>query len=112
MSDQPVALIVGGGSGSGADAARKLASMNYRVGVMSLSGKGEALGKELGGLGFTGSNLEPSNLEAFVDAAMSEFGRIDGLVNCAGPGPQGDVDECCVLSGYRRDFVPRRHGVL
>lgn len=93
MSDQPVALVVGGGSGIGADAARKLASMGYRIGVMSSSGKGEALGRELGGLGFTGSNLEPSNLEAFVNAAISEFGRIDGLVNCAGHGPKGDVDE-------------------
>ena len=35
MSEQRVALIVGGGSGIGADAARKLASMDYRVGVMS-----------------------------------------------------------------------------
>ncbi|MEM9357585.1 MAG: SDR family oxidoreductase [Pseudomonadota bacterium] len=93
MSEQPVALIVGGGSGIGADAARKLASMNCRVGVMSSSGKGEALGKELGGLGFTGSNLEPADLEAFVSKAVSEFGRIDGLVNCAGHGPKGDVDE-------------------
>ena len=93
MSERPVALIVGGGSGIGADAARKLASMNYRVGVMSSSGKGEALGKELGGLGFTGSNLEPADLEAFVSKAVSEFGRIDGLVNCAGHGPKGDVDE-------------------
>ncbi len=93
MSERPVALIVGGGSGIGADAARKLASMNYRVGVMSSSGKGEALGKELGGLGFTGSNLEPADLEAFITKAVSEFGRIDGLVNCAGHGPKGDVDE-------------------
>ncbi|MEM8972001.1 MAG: SDR family oxidoreductase [Pseudomonadota bacterium] len=93
MSDQPVALIVGGGSGIGADAARKLASMNYRVGVMSSSGKGEEIGNELGGLGFTGSNLEPADLEAFVNKAVSQFGRIDGLVNCAGHGPKGDVDE-------------------
>ncbi|MEM9026812.1 MAG: SDR family oxidoreductase, partial [Pseudomonadota bacterium] len=61
--------------------------------VMSLSGKGEALGKELGGLGFTGSNLEPDDIAAFVARAQSEFGRIDGLVNCAGHGPKGDVDE-------------------
>ena len=93
MSEQRVALVVGGGSGIGADAARKLAGMDYRVGVMSSSGKGEALGKELGGFGFTGSNLEPIDLEAFINAAMSEFGRIDGLVNCAGHGPKGDVDE-------------------
>jgi NAD(P)-dependent dehydrogenase (short-subunit alcohol dehydrogenase family) len=90
---QPVALIIGGGSGIGADAARMLAGMNYRVGVMSSSGKGEALGRELGGLGFTGSNLKPADLEAFVKAALDKFGRIDGLVNCTGHGPKGDIDK-------------------
>ncbi|MDA7949181.1 MAG: SDR family NAD(P)-dependent oxidoreductase, partial [Hyphomicrobiaceae bacterium] len=54
MTDKPVALIVGGGSGIGADAARKLHDTGYEVAVMSSSGKGEALGNELGGLGFTG----------------------------------------------------------
>jgi NAD(P)-dependent dehydrogenase (short-subunit alcohol dehydrogenase family) len=92
MTDQPVALIIGGGSGIGADAARKLAGMSYRVGVMSSSGRGEALGKELGGFGFTGSNLKPADLEAFVTAALERFGRIDGLVNCTGHGPKGDID--------------------
>ncbi len=89
---KPVALIVGGGSGIGADAAKMLASRGYDVGVMSSSGKGEALGKELGGLGFTGSNLMPEDLEAFVMAAMDRFGRIDAVVNCTGHGPKGDID--------------------
>ena len=93
MSEKPVALIIGGGSGIGADAARTLASKNYRVGVMSSSGKGEALGKELGGLGFTGSNLEPADLDAFVQNSLQTFGRIDGIVNCTGHGPKGDIDE-------------------
>lgn len=93
MADAPTALVVGGGSGIGASAARKLAADGYRVGVMSSSGKGEALGRELGGYGFTGSNLEPGDLEAFVAGAMEEFGRVDGVVNCAGHGPKGDVLE-------------------
>ena len=93
MADSPVALIVGGGSGIGADAARKLAEDGYQVAVMSSSGKGEALGKELGGLGYTGSNLIPAELEAFVKQSMDKFGRIDGVVNCAGHGPKGEVDE-------------------
>ena len=93
MSDAPAALVVAGGSGIGADAARKLAADGYRVGVMSSSGKGEELGNELGGLGFTGSNLEPADLQAFADAAMERFGRIDGVVNGAGHGPKGEVLE-------------------
>lgn len=88
-----VVLVVGGGSGIGADAAKKLAASGYDVGVMSSSGKGEALGNELGGLGFTGSMLEPVDLEAFVAAAMERFGRIDGVVNCTGHGPKGPVME-------------------
>ena len=89
---KPVALIVGGGSGIGADAAKILAEKNYDVGVMSSSGKGEALGESLGGLGFTGSNLVVADLEAFVGKALSRFGQIDAVVNCAGHGPKGDID--------------------
>jgi len=93
MSNKPVALIVGGGSGIGADAARKLSETGYNVAVMSSSGKGEALGNELGGLGFTGSNLVTADLENFVSQAVDKFGRIDGVVNCTGHGPKGAVME-------------------
>lgn len=89
----PVAMIVGGGSGIGADSARKMSEMGYDVAVFSSSGKGEALGKELGGLGFTGSNLVVADLEAFVAATMERFGRIDAMINCAGHGPKGPIME-------------------
>ena len=89
----PVAMIVGGGSGIGADSARKMSEMGYDVAVFSSSGKGEALGKELGGLGFTGSNLVVADLEAFVAATMERFGRIDAVINCAGHGPKGPIME-------------------
>lgn len=88
---KPVAVIIGGGSGIGADSARKLSETGYDVAVMSSSGKGEALGLELGGLGFTGSNLEPADLQAFVSAVMARFGRIDAVVNCTGHGPKGPI---------------------
>lgn len=93
MTGQKVALIVGGGSGIGADAARKLAETGFAVGVMSASGRGEALGRDLGGLGFTGSVLNPGDIAAFVDAAMDRFGRIDAVVNNTGHGPKGDILE-------------------
>ncbi len=93
MSDKPVALIVGGGSGIGADSARTLAERGFDVAVMSSSGKGEALGNELGGLGLTGSNLESNDLAAFVTAALQRFGRIDGVVNCTGHGPKGPIHD-------------------
>ena len=90
---QKVAMIVGGGSGMGAAAARRLAADGYAVAVMSSSGKGEALGKELGGLGFTGSNRSAEDLRRFVEAAMTRFGRIDVLVNGAGHGPRAALLE-------------------
>ena len=49
MSVEKAALITAGGSGLGAAAARRLAADGFRVGILSSSGKGEALGKELGG---------------------------------------------------------------
>ncbi|MEP2031197.1 MAG: SDR family oxidoreductase [Paracoccaceae bacterium] len=91
--DKPVAIVVGGGSGIGADSARHLAELGYDIAVLSSSGKGEALGNELGGIGFTGSNLAPDDLQAFVDATMDRFGRIDAVVNCTGHGPKGPVME-------------------
>jgi NAD(P)-dependent dehydrogenase (short-subunit alcohol dehydrogenase family) len=91
MTGKPVAMIVGGGSGIGADAARLLSETGYDVAVMSSSGKGEALGLSLDGLGFTGSNLEPADLATFVNATMDRFGRIDAVINCTGHGPKGPV---------------------
>jgi NAD(P)-dependent dehydrogenase (short-subunit alcohol dehydrogenase family) len=93
MSEQKVALITAGGSGMGADAARRLAADGFRVGILSSSGKGEALGEELGGFGVTGSNLEPGDLERLVEGAKQRWGRVDVLVNSAGHGPKGPVLE-------------------
>ena len=93
MTSKPVAMIIGGGSGIGADSAKKLAETGYDVAVMSSSGKGEALGNELGGLGYTGSNLSTDDLAAFVEATLDRYGRIDGVVNCTGHGPKGPIME-------------------
>ncbi len=91
MSENKVALITAGGSGMGADAARRLAQGGFRVGVLSSSGKGEALGSELGGFGVTGSNLVAEDLLRLIDGALERWGRIDVLVNSAGHGPKGPL---------------------
>lgn len=93
MTDTKVALITAGGSGMGADAARKLAGDGFKVAILSSSGKGEALAEELGGVGVTGTNLEKADLQELVDLAMKTWGHIDVLVNSAGHGPKGDVLE-------------------
>ena len=87
------ALIMGGGSGMGADSARRLAADGFTIGILSSSGKGEALAKELGGIGHTGSNQSNDDLKAIVDKAMAAWGRIDVLVNSAGHGPRAPVLE-------------------
>lgn len=88
-----VALITAAGSGMGAAIARKLADLDYRVAILSSSGRGEALAEELGGVGVTGSNQNPQDLQRFVDTAMESFGRIDAVVNSAGHGPKGKILE-------------------
>ncbi len=91
MSVDKVALVTAGGSGMGADAARRLAADGFRVGILSSSGKGEALGEELGGFGITGSNRNTDDLAALVQGATDRWGRVDVLVNSAGHGPKGPV---------------------
>lgn len=88
-----VALITAGGSGMGAGAARALAADGFAVGILSSSGKGEALAAELGGVGVTGSNQSTFDLQRLVDAAMAKWGRIDVLVNSAGHGPRAPILE-------------------
>ena len=91
MTDERVALITAGGSGMGADAARRLSGDGFRVGILSSSGRGEALASELGGLGVTGSNRSVDDLGTLVDKALERWGRVDALVNSAGHGPKGPV---------------------
>ncbi|MFY0691776.1 MAG: SDR family oxidoreductase [Paracoccaceae bacterium] len=93
MAIEKVALVTAGGSGMGADAARRLAADGFKVGILSSSGKGEALGVELGGFGVTGSNLDSDALTALVEGAKERWGRVDVLVNSAGHGPKGPVLE-------------------
>ncbi|WP_316859301.1 SDR family oxidoreductase [uncultured Cohaesibacter sp.] len=93
MTEEKVALVMAGGSGMGAAAARKLSADGYKVAILSSSGKGEALATELGGVGVTGSNLEHDDVKRLVDLAMEKWGRIDALVNSAGHGPRAPILE-------------------
>ncbi|HCV40991.1 MAG TPA: 3-oxoacyl-ACP reductase [Pseudomonas sp.] len=93
MSVEKVAIITAGGSGMGAAAARRLAADGFKVGILSSSGKGEALAAELGGVGVTGSNQSVEDLQRLVEAVVEQWGRIDVLVNSAGHGPRAPILE-------------------
>ncbi len=93
MPQEKVAVVTAGGSGMGAGAARKLAEDGFHVAILSSSGKGEALARELGGIGVTGSNQSPEDLSRLVDQTLERWGRIDALVNSAGHGPRGSLLE-------------------
>ena len=88
-----VAIVTAGGSGMGAQAARRLSAEGYEIAVLSSSGKGQALAEELGGIGVTGSNQSTDDLQMLVDATVDRWGRVDVLVNSAGHGPKGQVLE-------------------
>lgn len=90
MNDK-VAVVVGGGSGMGAAVARRLAGDGYRIAVLSSSGKGEKLARDLGGIGMAGSNRSSDDLQALMDEVLQRWGRIDALVNSAGHGPKSPV---------------------
>ncbi|MFC4624188.1 SDR family oxidoreductase [Daeguia caeni] len=93
MSSRKVAIITAGGSGMGAASARRLAQDGFAVAILSSSGKGEALAKELGGVGITGSNQSNDDLKKLVDLTLDKWGRIDVLVNSAGHGPRAPILE-------------------
>jgi NAD(P)-dependent dehydrogenase (short-subunit alcohol dehydrogenase family) len=93
MTTKKVALITAGGSGMGAESARRLAADGFEVAILSSSGKGEALAVELGGIGVTGSNQSNDDIKRLADLAVARWGRIDVLVNSAGHGPRAALLE-------------------
>ena len=90
-TDQPVAIITGGGRGMGAAIARELNDRGYRLALMSPTGTAETLAGELGCIGLTGSSENAADLERLVGSAVDAFGRVDAVVNHTGHPPKGDL---------------------
>src|SRR3712207_4848402 len=86
-------IVTAAGSGMGAACARELASRGYAVALMSSSGRAEALAKELGGLGLTGSVTEEADLQSLVSETLDRYSRIDGVVNSTGHPASGELLE-------------------
>jgi 3-oxoacyl-[acyl-carrier protein] reductase len=90
QTDYTVA-VVGGASGIGLDAARFLNGQGVRVAVLDRNKDGvDAAAKALGGpggahgaIGLTVDIKDWNATKAAIDSVAAQFGRIDGLVNCA-----------------------------
>ena len=81
---QEVALNTVEGSSLGA-------ANGFQVAVMSSSSNGEALSRELVGIGLSDSNLESADLEHAINETMNAFGRIGAVVNNCLHTPNGDL---------------------
>ncbi len=90
---RPTALVIAGSSGIGAASARELAARGHRVAVLARGEGADALAGELGGLALRGDYTEPGVVEGAVEQVLSVWGRLDVLVNSAGHGPKGKLEE-------------------
>lgn len=87
---EKVFIVTGGGSGLGAATAEGLVAAGARVLLVDLNG--EAAAAKAAELGAQAKSVaadvtaEP-DAQAAMQAALDAFGRVDGLVNCAGIAP-------------------------
>ncbi|MGB2681712.1 MAG: SDR family NAD(P)-dependent oxidoreductase, partial [Candidatus Competibacter sp.] len=106
--DHRVFLITGGASGLGAASARMLAAAGGQVMIADLNrDAGEAFVAELGSVGrFVVTDVaDEASGRAAVEAAVSAFGALHGLVNCAGVAPAEKVlgkNEPPALAGFAK----------
>jgi len=84
-----VAAVTGGGSGIGAAVAAELARRGARVAVLDL----DPGTPPEGGIGVAADVTDDAGVRAAVDRVVQELGGLDVLVNCAGIGAQGAVDD-------------------
>jgi 2-keto-3-deoxy-L-fuconate dehydrogenase len=93
ITEKPVAIVTGGGSGIGRATALQLASDGYDVRIFELSAEaaGETLSllQKAGGIGAIQA-VDVSNTES-VRAAFADLPRLDVLVNNAGIAHIGNV---------------------
>ena len=101
MTEKKIAILTAAGTGMGADAAKNLVAKGFNISILSSSGKGEALAKDLGGIGLTGSNQSIDDLKKLVDMTFNKWGKIDVLVNSAGHGPRGPILELTDEDWYK-----------
>lgn len=92
--ENKVFVVTGGGSGLGAATARMLVEAGGRVVLADVNQEaGDSLAAELGAAAaFVKTDVtDESSAQAAVDRAVSGFGGLHGLINCAGVAPAEKV---------------------
>jgi NAD(P)-dependent dehydrogenase (short-subunit alcohol dehydrogenase family) len=80
-------IVTGGASGLGAGSARVLAAAGANVVLADMNAtQGQSMAAELGAAArFVPVDVtQEAQVQAAVDCAVTTFGRVDGLINCAG----------------------------
>ena len=97
MTDAPVAVVTGAGSGIGRDIAAALSKAGYRV---TLSGRRAQALRETAELAPGVTLTVPADVrsadevQAVFDATVAQWGRVDLLINNAGAfGPGGPLED-------------------
>lgn len=89
-----VALITGASSGIGYETAHKLAKLGFTVYGGSRRG-GESIRYDEGAINMLQLDVtEEESIKRAVDEILEKEGRIDILINCAGIGIAGAVEDC------------------
>ena len=86
------AIVTGGGSGLGEATTREIVARGGRVAILDLArSNGAAIADELGDAAiFTEADVtDEAGVTAAVDQAVSAFGALNAVVNCAGIGTAG-----------------------
>ncbi|WP_334156727.1 3-hydroxyacyl-CoA dehydrogenase [Oryzomicrobium sp.] len=92
--ENSVFIVTGGASGLGAATARMVVQAGGRAVLADMNAEaGQALAAELGAnVRFVQTDVaDEASAKGAVDAAVAAFGKVDGLVNCAGVAPAEKV---------------------
>lgn len=103
MSESPVAIVTGAGTGIGRETCLLLAELGYRLALVGRRrDKLEATRDDIAAAGFgrevkvvAADLTEPASATAIVSAADDTWGRVDCLVNNAGGVEMVPIEETC-----------------